>query len=201
MTETSNSRVVRRASDLLGIQQLADRLNVSRTMLESWMAGTGTPPPHIYFELVDMVQRADPAYGRLGDEPLSASKRPLSSSRSIRAFVVDDYLDAAEALAGLLQILGCKADFVTDSRTAMAAAAPMDPHIVFIDIGMPELNGFELATIFRTRYGQSIRLIAATAYGGTGVHVKSRDAGFDAHIQKPVDVFALDRMLNRVFGD
>ena len=113
----------------------------------------------------------------------------------IRALVVDDYPDAAEALARVLETLGCTANFVTDSRMAMDAAAAMDPQVVFIDIGMPEINGFELAAILRCRYGESIRLVAATAYGGTAVHTKCREAGFDSHVLKPVDKERLGRAL------
>lgn len=110
--------------------------------------------------------------------------------------MVDDYRDAAESLARLLETMGCRANFVTDSTAAMEAVAAMDAQIVFIDLGMPAINGFELAEMFRARYGQSIRLVAVTAYGGTGVQIKCCDAGFDCHVLKPVDPGAVERTLD-----
>jgi len=72
--------------------------------------------------------------------------------------VVDDYRDAAETLARLLETMGCSVNFVTDPTAAVEAVAAMDAQVVFMDLGMPAVNGFELAEMFRTRYGQSIRL-------------------------------------------
>jgi CheY-like chemotaxis protein len=129
-------------------------------------------------------------------EPTAAA---VVGSLPIRALVVDDYRDAAEALARLLETMGCRADFVTDPKTAMAAATAMDAQIVFIDIGMPAINGFELAEMFRTRYGQAIRLVAVTAYGGTAIHLKCRDAGFDCHVLKAVATGAFRQTLDGFF--
>ena len=119
---------------------------------------------------------------------------------ALRALVVDDYRDAAEALARLLETLGCRASFVTEPTTAVEAAAALNADVVFIDIGMPGINGFELATLFRDRYGARIRLIAATAYGGTAVTGKCREAGFDCHLHKPVAAQTLERTLEGFFG-
>lgn len=113
----------------------------------------------------------------------------------IHALVVDDYQDAAESLARLLEMLGCTAKFVTDSTIAMQAAASKQPRIAFIDLGMPTLNGFELAALLRTRYGDGIQLVAVTAYGGRGVQAKCDQAGFDGRIQKPVDPAAIERTI------
>jgi CheY-like chemotaxis protein len=114
--------------------------------------------------------------------------------------VIDDYRDAAEALARLLEALGCRANFVTESTTAIEAAAALNAEVVFIDIGMPGINGFELATMFRERYGASVRLIAATAYGGTAVTAKCREAGFDFHLHKPIGAASLERTLDRLYS-
>lgn len=121
----------------------------------------------------------------------------MDSKPRRRALVVDDYADAAEGLARMLETLGCTATFVTDSTRAMEAATAMEPDVVYIDLGMPHINGFELATVLRARYGKSIRLIAVTAYGGTPIQTKCREAGFDSHLQKPVQNKALERTLAR----
>lgn len=119
-------------------------------------------------------------------------------TQPIRALVVDDYPDAAEALARLLETMGCTASFVTDSKKAVETASAMSPQVVFIDIGMPDINGFELAAMLRERYGKSLRLVAATAYGGTAVHEMCREAGFDAHVHKPVAIASLHRTLEAI---
>ena len=69
MAHTLHRQVVCRACDVLGKNDLADRLHVSRAMLESWMAGRGSPPPRLFFRLVDLLQSADPTYRPLGDAP------------------------------------------------------------------------------------------------------------------------------------
>ena len=122
-----------------------------------------------------------------------------AGSPTIRALVVDDYRDAAESLARMLETMGCRANFVTDPKAAMEAATAMDVQIVFIDIGMPAINGFELAEMFRARYGQNIRLVAVTAYGGTAIQLKCRDAGFDCHVLKAVDSGAFRQTLDGFF--
>lgn len=130
---------------------------------------------------------------------LTAAERAVPSTPPIRALVVDDYRDAAEALARMLETMGCRANFVTDPKTAIEAAAAIDAQIVFIDIGMPAINGFELAEMFRTRHGQRIRLVAVTAYGGTAIHIKCREAGFDCHVLKTADTGAFRQTLDGFF--
>jgi CheY-like chemotaxis protein len=70
---------------------------------------------------------------------------------------------------------------------------------VFLDIAMPELDGYELARVFRARYGEDIRLVAVTAYGDSAHREMSREAGFDAHVQKPVDFAMVESMLATLF--
>jgi hypothetical protein len=69
LADTLHSRVVRRACDLGSLDKLANQLRVSRAMLERWIAGTATPPPRVFFRLLQMVRSADPAYlARTGNE-------------------------------------------------------------------------------------------------------------------------------------
>jgi CheY-like chemotaxis protein len=118
----------------------------------------------------------------------------------VRALVVDDFPDVAEALARVLQSMGCAATFVVDSRKAMDAAAALDAEIAFLDIGMPGIDGYELARAFRKRYGERILLVAVSAYGSPQHRHKSREAGFDAHVQKPVDAKIVESMLATVLA-
>jgi CheY-like chemotaxis protein len=118
----------------------------------------------------------------------------------VRALVVDDYPDAAEALARLLRSMGCSATFVVDSAKAMDAAAALEAEIVFLDIVMPGIDGYALARMLRQKYGEAVLLVAVSAYGSDEHHRKTRVAGFDAHVQKPVDARIVQSMLATVLA-
>lgn len=120
--------------------------------------------------------------------------------RPIRALVVDDIHDAAESLARLLQAMDCAATFVTDSNKALDAAEAMDAEIVFLDIGMPNFDGYQLARMLRRRHGEALVLVAVTAYGTPKDRVRSREAGFDAHVQKPADIHIVESILATVLS-
>jgi CheY-like chemotaxis protein len=121
-----------------------------------------------------------------------------TKNRPIRALAVDDHPDTAETLARLLQSIGCAATFVTESWKAIDAAEAFEPDVIFLDIGMPGIDGYELARLLRSRYGQALLLVAITAYGSDQHHRSSREAGFDAHVQKPVDLRVLQSVLATV---
>jgi len=96
--------------------------------------------------------------------------------------------------------MGCAATFVVDPAKTMDAAAALDAEIIFLDIGMPLVNGYQLARLLRRRYGETILLVAVTAYAGEEHHRESRHAGFDAHVQKPVDIKVVESMLDTVLA-
>jgi CheY-like chemotaxis protein len=96
--------------------------------------------------------------------------------------------------------MGCAATFVTDPAKALDAASAIEAEIIFLDIGMPGIDGYQLAKVFRAKYGEALLLVAVTAYGDTEHHRKSREAGFDAHVQKPVDIRVVESMLATVLA-
>jgi CheY-like chemotaxis protein len=116
-----------------------------------------------------------------------------------RALVVDDNRDAAESFARLIETLGCEAQFITDPHAAVDTAEHLRPEIIFLDIGMPGLNGHELARKLRDKYGWKVRIVAVTAHAGEQDRQMSREAGFDAHMAKPVSVEAIQEMLLTLF--
>ena len=118
-----------------------------------------------------------------------------------RALVVDDERDCAESFARLLQILGCHVEFLTDPRLVVDAVARMNAQIVFLDLGMPGIDGYELAGMLRGKYGWQggLRLVAVTAYGSDEHRARSRAAGFDAHVLKPVSSELVESMLRTLF--
>jgi len=121
-------------------------------------------------------------------------------TRAVRALVVDDKQDVAESLSRLLLTMGCAATFVTNPAVALDAARALEADIVFLDLGMPNLNGYELARMFRKSYRDApLRLVALT-YGTPEDRALTRASGFDAHVQKPVDISMVEAMLATLFG-
>jgi CheY-like chemotaxis protein len=119
--------------------------------------------------------------------------------RKYCAVVVDDHADAAESFARLLTQMGCAATFVTDPRDALAEVAHAHPDIVFVDIEMPHIDGYEVAKMIRRwRPSGETKLVAVTAHGGQEDRARARRAGFDAHVQKPMDPALLESILKTV---
>jgi CheY-like chemotaxis protein len=106
---------------------------------------------------------------------------------------VDDNEDGAEMLAEALGMKGCNTRIAHDAPTALEIAAAFSPHIAFLDIGLPVIDGYELAAHLRNIPGlANVRLIAVTGYGQASDRQKVREAGFHYHIVKPVDLDLLD---------
>jgi signal transduction histidine kinase len=113
-----------------------------------------------------------------------------------RLLIVDDNADGADSLARLLQLEGHAVRVVHDGQTAITAADEFRPEIVVLDIGLPGMDGFEVARRIRGRAdGPNLVLVALTGYGGENDRALSRAAGFDHHLVKPVELEALRRVL------
>jgi len=122
-------------------------------------------------------------------------------TRAVRALVVDDKQDVAESFSRLLLAMGCAATFVTNPAVAVDAARALEADIVFLDLGMPNLDGYALARMFRKSYRDApLRLVAVTAYGTAEDRALSRASGFDAQVKKPVDIAMVEAMLATLFG-
>jgi CheY-like chemotaxis protein len=96
--------------------------------------------------------------------------------------------------------MGCAATFITDSAKAIDAAQTMEVDIIFLDIGMPAIDGWQLARMFRRRYGDAVALVAVTGYGHFHDRIRSREAGFDAHVVKPADLHVVESILATVLS-
>jgi signal transduction histidine kinase/CheY-like chemotaxis protein len=112
-----------------------------------------------------------------------------------RILVVDDNVDAAEALSELLRDFGHDVRAVHDGPSAIEQAAMHRPDIVLLDIGMPGFDGYEVARRMRTELGLTSTLVALTGYGEANHRRLSREAGFDQHVTKPVDIRKLETLL------
>ncbi|MFZ1904663.1 MAG: ATP-binding protein [Steroidobacteraceae bacterium] len=109
-----------------------------------------------------------------------------------RILIVDDNVDAAEALAMILQLEGHTTELAFDGREGLSRAAVFRPDTVLLDIGLPTMNGYEVARTLRADTALSgIRLIALTGYGQAEDKRHALEAGFDAHLVKPVEYAAL----------
>jgi CheY-like chemotaxis protein len=112
--------------------------------------------------------------------------------------VVDDNRDSAESLAMLLRLFGNDVRTVQDGRLALEVAAAYRPDVVLLDIGLPGLDGLEVCRRLRARTGEVQPLIVAmTGYGQEEDRRRSEEAGFDAHMVKPVDLETLQELLSR----
>jgi PAS domain S-box-containing protein len=130
----------------------------------------------------------------------STSAAPERGKR--RVLVVDDNHDAAETLSALLKLLGSESRIARDGEEALAVAENFIPDVVLLDIGLPKLNGFEVAQRLRSKPGGAmIRLVALTGWGQDEDRQRSREAGFDAHLVKPIDHEELVAILSAVEAD
>jgi PAS domain S-box-containing protein len=113
-----------------------------------------------------------------------------------RILVVDDNYDAATTLGMLLSLSGQDVQTAQDGAAALAAASAFQPHIVFLDIGMPGMDGYEVARrLRRASAGKMPTLVAVTGWGQEEDRRRSREAGFDHHLVKPIEFGDLDRLL------
>jgi CheY-like chemotaxis protein len=134
------------------------------------------------------------------EKRLEPCQEILAANR--RILVVDDYGESAETLADLLRLDGNEVEIAHDGWEAVEAAAHFRPAVVLLDVAMPKLNGYDAARRIREQtWGKKIVLIAVTGWGQARDRQRSREAGFDAHLTKPVDYPALVRMLAELSPD
>lgn len=131
------------------------------------------------------------------DPAPDASDAPDGMERK-RVLVVDDNVDAAEGLRMLLELMGMDARAAFDGAAGLAATAEFAPHLVFLDIGMPGMDGFEFARRVRAENTPCPALVAVSGWGQQDDRRRSREAGIDAHLVKPVGMEELQEVLLRL---
>ena len=113
-----------------------------------------------------------------------------------RILVVDDNVDSAESMAMMLELSGHDVAMAHDGAEAIELAKEFQPDVAFLDLGMPKLNGYEAARSIREQpWGRQILLVALTGWGQEDDKRRTREAGFDAHIVKPIDFADLEKLL------
>jgi len=138
----------------------------------------------------------------LAQAVVEASPAPAGTTEPAvrrRILLVDDNADAAESLGVLLSMGGHETRLAHGGEAALAAAADFRPDVVFLDIGMPTLDGHETARRMRAQpWGQSLVIVALTGWGQAEDRRRSREAGFDLHLVKPADPAAVSKLLAEI---
>jgi CheY-like chemotaxis protein len=121
-----------------------------------------------------------------------------STAKAARVLLVDDNIDALESMEILLQAFGYAVAVAPHPDVALALIESFDPTVAVVDIGLPGMDGYQLAAeIRRRRAGAPLRLVALTGYGGAEDIARATAAGFDAHLVKPVEI---DRLMAVLAG-
>jgi two-component system, chemotaxis family, CheB/CheR fusion protein len=130
---------------------------------------------------------------------VEANRRSLQANGHLprrKILVVDDNADAAESLAALLRINGHDTRMAHDGHAAVETAEQFHPDVVFLDIGMPILDGHETAKLIRQQpWGKDMVLVALTGWGQSEDRRRSKDAGFNHHLVKPADPAVVEQLL------
>jgi CheY-like chemotaxis protein len=120
-------------------------------------------------------------------------------ARRVRILVVDDNVDAAESLGVLLRASGHAVWLAHDGEAALAVSVAQSPQVVLLDIGLPLLDGYEVAKQLRQQPGQAhVVIVAITGYGQARDRDLSAIAGFDHHLLKPLDLVSIENILAAV---
>jgi len=118
------------------------------------------------------------------------------SPQRFRILVVDDNHDSALSLAMMLSIMGHETRTAHDGESAVTSAESFLPEVVLLDIGLPKLNGYEVAQRIRENaWGKTMFLIAVTGWGQEEDRQRSSEVGLNVHMVKPVEPAALERLL------
>ena len=164
-------------------------LHGGRVSAESGGAGQGS-------RFTVWLPLAQPAQEPEAPADAAAAPATPAGADTLRVLVVDDNLDAAQTMGALLEMSGHAVRLAHDGAAALAAAAAQAPHVVFLDIGLPDRSGFEVAQAMRALPGmQDATLVALTGWGAEQDRKRSSEAGFDAHLTKPADFDSVERLL------
>jgi CheY-like chemotaxis protein len=139
------------------------------------------------------------ANNQMADVNIDIAPSVKSTPQHFRILVVDDNHDSALSLAMMLSIMGHETRTAHDGESAVATAESFLPDVILLDIGLPKLNGYEVAQRIReSAWGQSMFLIAVTGWGQEEDRQRSSEVGLNVHMVKPVEPAALERLLSEL---
>jgi CheY-like chemotaxis protein len=120
----------------------------------------------------------------------------MTTTSGQRVLVVDDSRDAADALALAFELLGCEVALAYDGARALAELDGFAPDLMVLDLSMPVMDGYTLARAIRARPALSaVPMVALSGFGRESDRERSRQAGFDSHLLKPIEFSELQRLL------
>lgn len=126
------------------------------------------------------------------------ARSPAPITQSLRVLVADDNQDALESLALLLEVCGHEARKASDGAESLHMAAAWQPDVILLDIGMPILDGYEVARRIRSEpWGKAVFLVAVSGWGQSEDRKRATDAGFDLHFRKPIGLPILESILQQ----
>lgn len=124
-----------------------------------------------------------------------------TAAAAMRILIVDDNLDSAMSLAAILELEGHEITTAHDGLSAVKAAMKFRPNVIFLDIGLPELNGYEVCKRIRQQaHGADVVIAALTGWGQQQDQDRCKAAGFDRHLVKPVEIRAIEQLLDEIGG-
>ena len=139
-----------------------------------------------------------PALLPAAERPAAAEPPEIVPSKGgLRILIADDNVDAVTVLTGALKLAGHVVHPAHDGVAALSAVDTFRPDVAIVDIGMPKLNGYEVARRLRERFGKDLMLIALTGWGQDEDRRRAVGAGFDHHLTKPMDLAELHRLIGR----
>jgi CheY-like chemotaxis protein len=117
----------------------------------------------------------------------------------MKILIVDDSSDSADLLAFVVKMAGHDPEVAYDAQAALETARERQPDVVFLDIGLPEIDGYELARRLRALPGlTNVHLVATTGYGGDDDKQRGREAGVNDHLVKPIESEQVEGLLERL---
>jgi CheY-like chemotaxis protein len=135
-------------------------------------------------------------------EAMASERGPAAVGRKVRILVVDDNVDTARGMSRLLRLIGHEVATAHSGHEAIEAARAHRPEFVLLDIGLPGMNGYEVASKLRQEECcKTAVIVAVSGYGQEEDRRRSRDAGFDHHLTKPLDHDALLALLSAGLAD
>jgi two-component system CheB/CheR fusion protein len=122
----------------------------------------------------------------------------MAQSRPLRVLLVEDYVDAATSTAEIVRLDGHDVRLAPDGPTALEAASAMEPDVVLLDLGLPGMDGYEVARRLAASCRRKPYLIAVSGFGGDDARQRSAEAGIDLYLLKPADPEQLLRILRNL---
>jgi CheY-like chemotaxis protein len=159
----------------------------------------GKPSPYSAEEPIEAAEQVSASEALERRASSAELEEPAAGEDLRRVLVVDDNRDSATSLCMMLELMGSEARAAFDGMSAVETAAEFRPDIILLDIGMPGMDGYEVARRIRAQPAyEDVTLVALTGWGQEEDRRRSQEAGFDHPLLKPVDLRAVEELLSEI---